>query len=86
MIDIMRAAAAGEAFVRDLYAGETLAGLRVEEVERLGDGPSWTVTVGWLDPVNAKSLIPVERRIYRTLQVDATTGAVTSMRMRGAAA
>lgn len=85
MIDIKQAAAAAEGFVRELYPSETLGNLRIEELEPLNDGATWSVTVGWVDPTVLNGLIPIERRIYRTLQVDAATGKVTSMKMHAAA-
>jgi len=93
MIDVKQAVKAATTFARELFDGEELRHLRVEEVELSDDRRLWNITLGWVEPAvrtKAAPLIPaygqedIQKlpRVYKTFDVDAESGAVQSMKMR----
>lgn len=91
MLTVKEAAQAAEQWVRDLYAKKDLQHLRLEEVTLSDDDRYWYITLGWVEPAvqMPSSLsaalgrdIHVLPRVYKTLEVDADTGAVKSMKIR----
>lgn len=93
MIDVKQAVKAATTFARELFDGDELRHLRVEEVELSDDQKLWNITLGWVEPaVRAKvsPLIPaygqddIQKlpRVYKVFDVDAESGAVHSMKIR----
>jgi hypothetical protein len=96
MIDVKQAVKAATAFAREMFDGDELRHLRVEEVELSDDQRLWNITLGWVEPaVKAKAspLIPaygqdeIQKlpRVYKVFDVDAESGAVQSMKIRDVA-
>lgn len=96
-VDVKRAVQAAIDFVRDVYSGEKISNLGLEEV-RL-DVDTWRVTVGfsrpWDYPKIQRPLIsgvalsdlipktePAPDRDYKVVKVDQSTGEVVGMEMR----
>jgi hypothetical protein len=90
MITVKEAAQAAEKWVRDLYPQTDLEHLRLEEVELSEDERFWHITLGWVEPAvrgpTLRAMFSEEfrtlPRVYKTLEVDAETGAVKSMKIR----
>lgn len=90
MLTVREAVEAAERWVRDLYAEEDLNHLRLEEVTLSNDERLWEITLGWAEPAIRQnplsaafsSNLQVLPRVYKTLQVDAETGKVKSMKIR----
>lgn len=89
MLTVKEAAQTAESWVRDLYPEAELRHLRLEEVEFSDDG-CWRITLGWAEPaVGQNSLtamlqpdVYALQRVYKTLEVDAESGTVKSMKIR----
>jgi hypothetical protein len=91
MLTVKEAVRAAEQWVRDLYPQQELEHLRLEEVTLSDDELYWRITLGWVEPavqvpVFSSALggrdIHVLPRVYKTLEVDAETGDVKSMKIR----
>ena len=88
MIDVKQAVQSAEAYARELYRGDELRHLRLEEVERSDDGRSWYVTLGWVEPAVSSNALVIGGgfqklpRVYKVFEVDAETGVVQSMKIR----
>ncbi len=89
MIDVKQAVAIAVRYVSELYAGESVLDLRLEEVEHTEDDRFWLITLGYLrkvptrsGPVFTQVLGPEYQRDYKTLKIDADSGAVHSMKIR----
>jgi hypothetical protein len=90
MIAVKQAVQAAQDWVRELYPESALQHLRLEEVQLSSDERHWNITLGWVEPavrenafVAAMSTdVRVLPRVYKTLEVDAETGAVKSMKIR----
>lgn len=77
-------------FVRDMYEGERLRDLLLEEVEMAQNDDQWLVTIGFslpkeesnsiLSPATSKKL----ERQYKVIAVDAVSGKPKSMKIREA--
>lgn len=89
MLTVKEAVQAAENWVRDLYPETEIRHLRLEEVE-FSDDAHWRITLGWTEPaVRQNSLTAALQpdvyalpRVYKTLEVDAESGAVKSMKIR----
>jgi hypothetical protein len=89
MLTVKEAVQAAERWIRDLYPEADIQHLRLEEVE-FSDDAHWRITLGWVEPaVRQNSLTAALQpdvyalpRVYKTLEVDAETGAVRSMKIR----
>lgn len=76
---------------RDLYEGESLQYLRLEEIELSDDGQFWDVTLGWVEPavrthspmlgLDVPEILALPR-VYKTFRIRADTGAFHSMAIR----
>lgn len=91
MLTVKEAAQAAEKWIRDLYPKSALQHLRLEEVELSDDERYWYITLGWAEPAVREPLsvsavldreVRVLPRVYKTLEVDAHTGIVRSMKIR----
>lgn len=90
MLSVKEAVEAAENWVRELYPKKELQHLRLEEVELSSDDRYWRITLGWVEPaVRENTLVAaltkdVQRlpRVYKTLEVNAETGTVKSMKIR----
>jgi hypothetical protein len=88
MIDVKQAVKSAESYARDLFSERDLRHLRLEEVELSDDGRQWKVTLGWVEPAVAKPGLMINGavhklpRVYKLFEVDAETGAVSSMKIR----
>jgi hypothetical protein len=86
-MDVKEAIASAKAYVRDLYTGEPIRDLGLEEVER--DGSNWLITLGFvrddrprLSQFSAALAEIANRRVYKIVHVNDETGDVTSMKNR----
>lgn len=91
MVTVKEAVQAAEDWVRELIPKADLKHLRLEEVQLSDDERYWHITLGWVEPAfrestavgaifsNEMRILP---RVYKTLEVDAETGAVKSMKIR----
>lgn len=94
MLTVRQAVAAARQWVIDLSPQSELRHLRLEEIRLTEDERFWEITVGWVESgirentfaASLSSDVPVLPRVYKTLDVDARTGEVKSMRIRDAAA
>lgn len=87
-VDIKKAVRLALDYVRELYSDERILDLGLEEVKSTDD--TWIVTVGFSRPWNRRKEIvdlpfvnAVDRlRDYRTVTIDAGSGAFKSMEIR----
>lgn len=90
MLSVKEAVEAAENWVRELYPKKELQHLRLEEVELSSDDRYWRITLGWVEPAVRENTLAaaltkdVQRlpRVYKTLEVNAETGRVKSMKIR----
>lgn len=87
MIDVREAVHRALQFIRDMYAGDNLTDVRLEEVEKDDVAPyNWHVTIGFRAPGTAaavsESLGGPYERDYKVVKIDADTGQVLGMTMR----
>jgi hypothetical protein len=91
MLTVKEAVQAAEKWVRDLYPKKDIQHLRLEEVERSDDERYWLITLGWVEPAvrEPTSLgamfthdLRTLPRVYKTLEIDAESGTVKSMKIR----
>lgn len=90
MITVREAVQAAQEWVRQVYPDSSLEHLRLEEVELSDDEKHWNLTLGWVEPAVRENALAaalnghlrVLPRVYKSLQVDAETGAVKSMKIR----
>jgi len=90
-VTVKDAAKAALRFLHDLYEGEPLVDLRLEEVELSDDGNYWSITYGFLVTERNLDDHPLlgsltsgvrSRRDYKTIAIDAQTGEPLSMKIR----
>ena len=84
MIDVKQAAQTASTYFADLYAGQGVSGVRLEEVEITEDGKFWLITLSFpdRDPSPSNLFLAGTNRQYKVFKVDATTGQVVSMKIR----
>ena len=84
-MDVKQAIAAAKAYANDVFSGEAVSNLGVEEVER--DSNTWLITLGlsrpWATTV-LKSVLDARppQRSYHVFSVSDETGEVSGFRMR----
>ncbi|MFN9620975.1 MAG: hypothetical protein ACK55X_14825 [Synechococcaceae cyanobacterium] len=86
-IGVKQAVASAMDFVRDMYDGQSLRDLLLEEVEMTQADNQWLVTIGFslAGEESASILSPATRkpaRHYKVIAVDALSGHPLSMKMR----
>jgi hypothetical protein len=89
MLTVKEAVQAAEKWVRDLYPEGDIRHLRLEEVEFSDDG-HWRITLGWAESAIRQNNLTAALqpdvyalpRVYKTLEVDAESGEVKSMKIR----
>lgn len=89
MLDVKHVVQTAVQFVRDMYQGEGIADLRLEEVERLENENRWMVTLSFTRP-RTDQLGQVAQvltggrlsRDYKALTISGMDGAVESMKIR----
>jgi hypothetical protein len=96
MVDLKEAVKIARDFMTDLYDGDRLSGLLLEEVELSGDEKSWLITFGFdtnrptLEPdsthgglrLSSAIAYPKYVREYKTIKVRAEDGKPESMKIR----
>jgi hypothetical protein len=89
MLDVKQAAQTASTYFADLYAGQGVSGVRLEEVELTEDGNFWLITLGFpdSDPPKNTSVASMfgttgPNRLYKVFKVDAATGDIKSMKIR----
>lgn len=88
-IGVKDAVSSAMEFVRDMYDGQGLRDLLLEEVELAQAGNQWLVTIGFLlaRDESTSILTPATRRLarqYKVVAVDALSGQPVSMKIREA--
>ena len=87
-MDVKQAAKIAKEYISDLFADEGIANLGLEEIQREEDGGFWKVTIGFSRPWDHGGLAAITygqkglRRSYKVLQIDASNGAVESVKDR----
>jgi hypothetical protein len=86
-IGVKQAVASAMDFVRDMYEGQSLLDLLLEEVEMAQADDQWLVTIGFsLAKEESASIIsPATRKLarhYKVIAVDALSGHPLSMKIR----
>ena len=75
-------------FVNEMYEGQPLKDLLLEEVEMVQDADAWLVTIGFSLPQedaaasNASATGKKLRRVYKIVTINAQSGTPLSMKMR----
>lgn len=97
MIDVTQAVAQAKAYVKRLFAGESILHVGIEEVEYDEEQRVWNVTIGFFREWDAKSPSPTpaylepiigkryqewNRRTFKVLAVEGESGNVRSMTHR----
>ena len=94
MIDVKQAIAIAKQYVIDMYSGEEIVDVRLEETRLSEDDREWIITIGlsvpeketrrphplW-DPSLANQSINLVRK-YKLLKIDVATGHVNAMLVR----
>jgi hypothetical protein len=86
MIDVKEAVSRAVAEAKNLYAGQILSDIQLEEVEITEDEKFWLITLGFyiadpsLSPNLAAALAP--KREYKVFKIDRMNGNFVSMRIR----
>lgn len=87
-MDVKEAAATAFGYVQDLFSGEDISDLGLEEVERDSETNAWLITVGFSRPwdyvrAGALTVLQTQRpvRSYKVLTIDAE-GNVVSLKDR----
>jgi hypothetical protein len=86
-MDVKEAIAKAKSYIGELYTGEPIRDLGLEEVDR--DGSDWLITLGFVRGKHpylsqfSEALAEIaNRRVYKVLHVDGQSGDVTSMKNR----
>jgi hypothetical protein len=91
LIDVKQAVKIASDYIRDVYDGEMLPGLLLEEVDFSDEEQAWLITLGFdtnrpVQPPEEPSYIsrplPKYERVYKIIKVNGLTGAVQSMKIR----
>jgi hypothetical protein len=88
-IGVKEAVASAMDFVRDIYEGQSLRDLLLEEVQMGQSDSQWLVTIGFSLPKeeSASILSPATKKLgrqYKIIAVDALSGQPISMKIREA--
>lgn len=87
-MDVREAVAVAKSYITDLYVGEEIADVGLEEVEFDHASNEWNVTIGFLRPWNRTlpDALALARRAsarsYKVVRIDDDSGAVLSLRDR----
>lgn len=87
-MDVKEAVAVAKGYITDLYAGEEIADVGLEEVELDLGSNEWSVTIGFLRPWNRTlpDALALARRAsarsYKVVRIDDGTGEAKSLRDR----
>ena len=88
-MDVKDAVAAAKSYLTNLYAGEDITDVGLEEVEFDESSDQWSVTLGFARPWDRsalnRALSPTGRaaaRAYKVLRIDDETGEVKSLKDR----
>jgi hypothetical protein len=76
-----------KSFVLDLYQGEQVTDILLEEIQLSSDKREWQVTIGFTPPwmqrgVHAMLGTHPANRVYKQMSVDVETGEVRDLRIR----
>lgn len=84
MVSVKQAVEKAAGFLNEMYEGQVLDDLRLEEVERSDDNKLWFITLSFLKPpLPFQSALSLPRsREYKVVTVSAETGEVRSMKIR----
>ena len=87
-MDVKEAVAVAKSYITDLYVGEEIVDIGLEEVEFDHGSNEWNVTIGFLRPWNRTlpDALALARRAsarsYKVVRIDNDSGAVMSLRDR----
>ena len=90
-MDVKEAVAVAKSYLTQLYLGEDITHVGLEEVEFDDVSDQWSVTIGFARPWDTRSLLtnalvsPANRaaaRSYKVLRIDDGTGEVKSLKDR----
>ena len=87
-VNVKEAVAVAKGYVTDLYVGEEISDVGLEEVEFEGFSKQWSVTIGFIRPWNrtlptALALASrASERSYKVLRIDDDSGEVKSLKDR----
>lgn len=86
MIDVKQAVKISHEYIKELYSGDEIRDLSLEEIEISEDNKFWLVTLAFtkqmmqhLNPMEAMTG-PKYARFYKEIKIDAETSQVRSMR------
>ena len=87
MIDVKQAVSRAVTEANNLYAGQRLQDIQLEEVEITEDGKFWLITLGFY--IVAEGTLPEQyitalgrKREYKVFKIERETGNLISMKMR----
>jgi len=85
MIDSREAVKRAAAYLGEISApiGRQLGALEVEEVEKSDDEQYWLITLSYPRGSPFKEALGEGKRVYKQFKINAETGEVQSMTMRG---
>ncbi len=89
-MDVKEAVALAKGYIRDLFSGEAISNVGLEEVEFVEGAKVWRVTIGfsrpWDTAPNALAAIAQQvsspKRSYKVVQIDDSRGQVRSVKNR----
>ncbi len=77
-MDVKQATQIASNHLNNLYDGQFISNVLLEEIELTEDEEFWLITISFQPPGEIIS----SRRRYKTFKIDATTGELQSMKMR----
>jgi hypothetical protein len=86
MIEVKQAIQIAQDYIKELYTGDEIRDLSLEEVEVAEDNKFWLVTLAFtkqmMQPLNPMEAMtgPKYARFYKELKIDAEGGQVRSMK------
>jgi hypothetical protein len=87
-VDVKQAVAAAISAVQNLFAGQDIRDLLLEEVEKSEDDRHWRVTISFARLIEGGNALrtalagPEYNRFYKVIELDAVTGNLVSMKIR----
>ncbi len=87
MLDVKKAITAAKSALIDWFGLSIQRSLRLEEVEAPGEDHAWFITMSFIHPTRSPGRIAAKLqseadRVFKSIQVDATTGNVRKMKIR----
>lgn len=85
MIDIKEAVQKAIVFVGDVLQDDRAKSVLLEEIELSEDGKMWMITISLptpSSPLAALKSVQIDARDYKAIQLDSSTGAIKSFRIR----